>query len=184
MKLLELTSERPDAAINALIQATVIESGKYWEPEQYGGEYPKSGFGIGRLQPRDVFIAGIGTSAANAWTSDTMWGICVAAACTWQDWISTTTSDSCFIIVVGVQCLDAIPNISQIRPHVDGNDWPVIDIQEIYTFQEPKGYFSKPFAIRPEKAFKIRVTGVTAGISKFGLLGYVVAKRSYLITEG
>lgn len=177
MKLLELTGERPDAAINALIQATINEAAKYWEPEEYGGEYPKSGFGIGRLQPRDCKLA------ATAWTSTTGWGVSLNAASTWQDWFDIVTSDSCFIVVTGVFCLDAIPNVTHIRPHVDGNDWPIIDINELYTFQEPKAYFSKPFAIRPEKAFKMRAIGMAAGVAKIGLLGFVVAKRSYLIKE-
>ncbi len=183
MKLLELVAERPDQAIMQLVNATIQEAGQYWSPEQYGGEYPKTGFGIGRIRPSDVFIVGVGSSSNNAWTSDTGWGCSVGATSTWQDWINTTTSDSAFLIITGVFCLDAIPNITHIRPHVDGNDWPTIDIQEIYTYQEARAYFSKPFAIRPEKAFKIRAIGLAAGISKIGLLGFVVAKRSYLIVE-
>lgn len=182
MKLLELVAERPDAAINALIEATIQEAGKYWEPEQYGGEYPKSGFGIARLSVGDVFLPTSATSTT-CWSLSTAWGYSVAAASTWADWINVTTSDACFLIITGIFCLDAIPNVTHIRPHVDGNDWPTIDVQEIYTFQEPKGYFSKPFAIRPEKSFKVRVQATTAGISKIGLLGFKVAKRSYLIQE-
>lgn len=182
MKLLELTSERPDAAINALIQATINEAARYWEPEAFGGEYPKTGFGIGRLTPKDVFCPSDATTTG-AWTRSTGWGVSIAAASTWQDWIDVTTSDSAFFIVTGIFCLDAIPNVTHIRPHVDGNDWPIVDIQEMYTFQEPKAYFSKPFAIRPEKKFKMRVIGTAAGVAKLGLLGFKIAKRSYLISE-
>jgi hypothetical protein len=179
--LLKLTDKRPDAEINSLVDAVIADAGATWGPEKFDGEYPKSGFGIGILRPKDVQVED--GSAESGAVGSIYWGASIAAASTWQDWINISTSEDCYIIVTGIFCLDATPNVTAIRPYIDGEDMPVIDIEQLYSWDEAKGWFSKPFAVKPQKSFKLRIVGKTAGVAKIGLLGYVVAKRGYLITE-
>jgi len=178
--LLKVTDKRPDAAIDSLVNAVIEDAKSTWAPETFDGEYPKTGFGIGRLRPKDLCTGG---SVPSGMVSSIYWGASIAAASTWQDWFSITTSDSAYLIITGIICLDATPNVMAIRPHVDGEDFPVIDISEIYAWDVARGWFSKPFAVKPEKSFKMRIVAKNAGISNIGLLGYVVAKRGYMITE-
>lgn len=182
MDLLKVTDKRPDAAIKALVDAVIKDAESTWSPEKYDGEYPKSGFGIGVLRPYDVAYTSASVAGPNQ-ASSIYWSASIAATSTWQDWINITTTEVAYLIITGVFCLDATPNVTQIRPHVDGTDFPVIDIEQIYAWDEGKGWFSKPFAVKPQKAFKVRIVGKAAGEAKIGLLGYAVAKRSHLISE-
>jgi hypothetical protein len=180
MDLLKVTDKRPDAAIRALVDEVISTASRDWNL-RFEGEYPRTGFGIGTLRPIDVKYTS--ATVATGMTSSIYWGASIAAASTWQDWFDVTTTEVAYLIITGVFCMDATPNITHIRPHVDGVDFPVINIEQIYTWDEAKGWFSKPFAVRPQKSFKMRIVGKTAGISKIGLLGYTVAKRSHLIQE-
>ncbi len=179
--LLKVTDKRPDAEIDKLVDAVIADAKSAWAPETFDGEYPKTGFGIGILRPKDVQVSK-GAAQAGA-VGSIYWGASITAASTWQDWFNITTSTDCYIIVTGIQCLDATPNVTAIRPYIDGEDMPVIHIEQIYAWDEAKGWFSKPFAVKPGKSFKMRVVAKNAGIASIGLLGYVVAKRGYLITE-
>jgi len=179
--LLKVTDKRPDAEIDKLVDAVIADATAAWSPEKFDGEYPKTGFGIGILRPKDVQVkAGVALDTA---VGSVYWGASIAAASTWQDWINITTSLDAYLIITGVMILDATPNVVAIRPHVDGEDFPVIDVEQIYAWDEAKGWFSKPFAVKPGKSFKIRILAKNAGIANIGLLGYKVAKRGYLITE-
>ena len=179
--LLKVTDKRPDAEIDKLVDAVVADAQKTWAPETFDGEYPKTGFGIGILRPKDV--QAVDGSAGTGTTGSIYWGASITAASTWQDWFDITVSDDCYLIITGVQVLDATPNVTAIRPYVDGEDFPVIHIEQIYAWDEAKGWFSKPFAIKPGKSFKMRVVAKNSGVANIGLLGYTVAKRGYLITE-
>jgi len=178
--LLKVTDKRPDTEINALVEAVINDAATTWPSDKFDGEYPKTGFGITILRPKDLCT---GASVPTGMVSSIYWGASIAAASTWQDWFSITTSEVCYLIVTGIQVLDATPNVTAIRPYVDGDDLPVIHIEQIYAWDEGKGWFSKPFAVKPEKAFKMRIVAKNSGIAKIGLLGYTVAKRSYLISE-
>ena len=179
--LLKVTDKRPDAEIDKLVDAVIADASATWAPEKFDGEYPKTGFGVGVLRPKDVQVED--TTAEAGAVGSVYWGASITAASTWQDWFNITTSEDTYLIITGVMVLDATPNVTAIRPHVDGEDFPVIDIEQIYAWDEAKGWFSKPFAVKPSKTFKMRVIGKNAGIANIGLLGYKVAKRGYLITE-
>lgn len=179
--LLKVTDKRPDAEIDKLVDAVIADASATWAPEKFDGEYPKTGFGIGILRPKDVQVEK-GSAEPNALGS-CCWGVSITNASTWQDWFDITTSEDCYLIITGVMVFDATPNVVAIRPYIDGEDMPVIDIQQIYTWDEAKGWFSKPFAVKPSKSFRLRVFAQSTGIAKIGLLGYKVAKRGYLITE-
>lgn len=188
MDLLKITDKRPDAEIDTLVAAVIADAATTWPSEKFDGEYPKAGFGIGRLRPHDLITGGTGytpgtTTGVSYLASSIYWGISVQATSTWQDAWNVLTDEKAYIIVTGIFCLDATPNITQIRPHVDGEDFPVVDIEDMYGWDVAAAYFSKPFAVKPEKTFKMRVVGKAAGMAKFGFIGYVVAKRGYMIGE-
>lgn len=182
--LLRLTDRRPDTEIKTLVDAVIADAKATWN-EPYDGEYPKSGFGLGRLRPLDITGGGTpGTTTGVSYvTSKYFWALSVQTAGTWQDWFDITTSETAYLIITGVFCLDATPNITEIRPYVDGDDFPVINVEEMYSWDIARAYFSKPFAVKPQKKLKMRVVGKTAGQANFGLIGFVVGKRSYLIGE-
>lgn len=182
--LLRLTDRRPDAEIKTLLDAVIADAAATWK-ETFDGEYPKTGFGLGSLRQLDCTGGGTpGTTDGLSYvTSKYYWALSIQTAGTWQDWFDITTSETAYLIVTGVFCLDATPNITEIRPYVDGDDFPVINVEQMYAWDIARAYFTKPFAIKPQKKFKMRVVGKTAGQANFGLIGYAVAKRSYLITE-
>jgi hypothetical protein len=171
---------RADTAIAAAVQQAIGDAESLWSPEKFDGIFPTKGFGIKRLQPRDI----VGQGGSIVGPSNSTWVLSVQAASVWQGWISAGgLSDSCYCIITGFFNYDASPDIDAIKIIADGIEYATYDIQEAWGWDIATAYFSHPIVVRPEKTITIKVKAQTPGQKKFGLLGYALGKRSYLIGE-
>jgi len=182
-----------DASDNANIQqavATAIaDAESLWAPEKFDGVFPTTGFGIKRLQPAD--IGKLSTAwptapynTATAATTSTMytWYFSITNALAWTSVINNAIlSDSCYVIITGFFNYDSNPDVEALQITADGIVYPVIDIQEMYGWDFATAYFSHPIVIRPEKMITLSIRTTAPGLKHFGLLGFTIGKRSYLI---
>jgi hypothetical protein len=171
-----------NANIQQAVQTAIADAESLWAPEKFDGVFPTRGFGIKRLQLKDIcrlssyFPLGYSTSDA--------WMFTIAVGQTWYSVINAAViSDSCYVIITGFFNYDQTPDVEAIKVIADGIEYPVIDIQEMYGWDFATAYFSHPIIIRPEKLVTLKVRCTALGVKRFGLLGFVVAKRSYLIGE-
>jgi hypothetical protein len=176
---------RSEAVVREAVTATIKDAEQLWAPEKFGGVFGSTGFGIKRLQIAD--LAGQssgGTSIVCGPLSNTAWVFSFTTAETWQPIISgATMSDSAYIILTGFFNFDADPDVECIKITADGVEYAVMDLQEVKGWDVATVYWSHPIVIRPEKKVTIEAKARTAGSKNFGFLGYVVAKRSYLIAK-
>lgn len=179
---------RAEAAISSAVQQAVADAESLWAPEKFDGVFPVKGFGIKRLQPHDIMPIWTAVQHAPNTVSD-IWAFSITTANAWTNIISQSVmSDSAYIIITGFLNYDGAPDVDAIKITADGIEYPTIDIQEMYGWDVATAYFSHPIIVRPEKMITIavRARSTTAGAAtckQFGLLGYVVAKRSYLIGQ-
>ena len=176
---------RTEAVISQAIQTAIADAESLWAPEKFDGVFPTKGFGVKRLQPRDM--AGTnGGGGTSIWcgASAQGWTLSIAAAQAWGNIISgAQISDSCYLIITGVFNYDANPDVEAIKFIADGIEYAVMDLQEMYGWDIAIAYFSHPIIIRPQKSFTLWAKARTAGIKYFGFLGFTLAKRSYLIGQ-
>ena len=171
---------RADAAIASAVQQAVTDAESLWAPEKFDGVFPVKGFGIKRLQPRDM----VSNSGSIVGPSNSTWVFSAQTASTWVTWISAgVLSDSCYAIITGFFCYDTSPDVDALKIIADGIEYATYDIQEAWGWDVATAYFSHPVVVRPEKTITIKAKAQTTGQKKLGLLGYVLAKRSYLIGE-
>ncbi|MDP2672035.1 MAG: hypothetical protein Q8O68_00810 [Candidatus Daviesbacteria bacterium] len=169
MALLNLTNERPDAQIADLLRATLTAARTEFAPLQYEGEYPQNGFGLAELRARHVGIA------------TDFWQMTVTTA--FANWINKTLGTDVFIVITGVFNLTVDPSTSELFPSANGKDLPYLNIEQMYAdANQSKAWLTKPFGARPSNNLTIQAIGRFAQTERLGLLGYAVAKRSYLIT--
>ena len=181
--LYKMLDSRAEATIASAVQTAVADAESLWAPEKFDGVFPVKGFGIKRLQPRDL-------AGSNATTTTLIgpivsaWQFSIATAETWADAIhQAVLSDSAYVVLTGVYNFDATPDVEAIKIIADGIEYPTMDITEIYGWDVATAYFSHPIIVRPEKMITIKAKCRTAGLKSFGFMGYTIAKRSYLIGE-
>ena len=169
-----------DAIVASAIQQAVADAEQLWKPEIFDGVFPIKGFGIRRLVPRDI----CSNSGSIYGPSNSTWVWSCTTASTWETWVSSgILSDSCYIVITGIFNYDAAPDVDVIKITADGVEYPLIDLQELYGWDIAVAYFSHPIIVRPEKKIHITAKAQTAGQKKIGLIGYTIAKRSYLIGQ-
>lgn len=171
---------RADQIVAQAVAAAVADAETLWAPEKFDGAFPVKGFGIAKLKATDLIKNG-NSLGGHIYTS--FWGFSLTTASTWESMIDVTLSDSCYVIITGIYCLDANPDVDRIKIVADGIEYAVTDISEMYGWDIANAYFSHPIIVRPTKNLKIKWKGPTAGQKKIGFLGYTVARRSYLIGE-
>lgn len=164
----------PDAEIAGGISELVEEAKKTWGLE-YEGEIPlKGGIAITTIRPHDV---------GHPATYD-YWEIAITTANTWQNWINTPIDKDAFVLCCGVfNNTVANPATNEIDITSNGITLPVINVDHMYSYQEPKMYFSKPVGTRSSAYLKIRCVARTAQNERLGLIGYTIAKKSFVIVE-
>lgn len=183
--LYRMMDPRAEPTIAQAIQTAVGDAESLWAPEKFDGVFPTKGFGIKRLQPRDM--AGTnGVPGTSVWAGPSVgiltWNLSCAVASAWGNVISgAQLSDSSYLIITGFFNLDAVPDVEAIKITADGIEYVIMDLQEAYGWDIATAYFSHPIIIRPQKTFTIAMRARTAGTKYFGFLGYTIAKRSYLI---
>jgi hypothetical protein len=178
MVMLRLSEERPDAAVKAAVNEVVRQARSEWSPLAWEGEFPRGGFGITSISPEHVYG---GTTSPN---SSVTWGASITTACTWNDWFNTTITDQAYVIPCGVFDLDSSPQVTEMQVSANGVDLPVMNIEEIFGFDIARSWFTRPFAVKPNNNLTIALAGRAATTDeRFGLVGYTVAKRAYIISR-
>lgn len=179
--LYKMLDSRAEATISTAVDTAVADAESLWAPEKFDGVFPIKGFGIKRLQPKDLN----GTSTTTTGFVSPIvsaWVFSIATAETWQMIVSQCIlSDSAYVIITGMYNYDTNPDLEALKITADGIEYPVIDITEMYGWDVATAYFSHPIIVRPEKMISIEAKARTAGQKNFGFMGYTVAKRSYLI---
>lgn len=179
MALLRLTDKRPDAEIDKLLKETVDDGEIEWKPLKYEGQYPTSGFGITELRPLVLY-----GGTVNNLISSLTWGVSLTAgtASTYFTWFDVTLTDQAYAMPTGVFDLEPTPQVIEMGPSANGLDLPTVNLEQLYALDMARAWFEKPFAARPNNNFKVElVARVATGTERIGLLGYLIAKRSYLI---
>lgn len=165
--LLRISDERPDNEIRQAVDVAVTEAASEFSPLKFEGEYPTSGFGISEIRPRHVGIA------ADYWQA--------TITTSYADWINTTVSDNAYLVVTGIFNNTLQPQTSELSPSANGNDMPRVNIEQMYTFDMAKAWLPKPFVVKANGNITIQAIAKQGQTEQIGLLGYTIAKRSYLI---
>lgn len=179
MSLLRMTNVRPDAEIDKLLKSTVDDAETEWRPLKYEGQYPTTGFGISELRP--LVLKGGTTDNI---ISSISWGASLAAgaASTYFTWFDLTLTDQAYVMITGVFDLESPPEVTEIGPSANGLDLPTVNIEQMHALDVSRAWFEKPFAARPNNNLKTQVVArVGIGTERIGYIGYLMAKRSYLI---
>lgn len=161
------SNQTPDAAIAKYLAATLSEAASYWKPLSYDGHYPRSGFGVTALRP---YTCGISTQY---WTA--------SVTASFADWVNTTLGDNEYVIVTGIMDRSVDPGITAMQVSANGLTLPVMHVEELWAAGEQLGYFDEPFTVRPNNKLVVQIVGPAVQTDRFGLVGFEVAKRSYLI---
>lgn len=176
--LYKMLDPRAEATISSAVQTAVADAESLWAPEKFDGVFPTKGFGIKRLQPRDL----TGPTGSLISPIVSAWVVSINTAETWSVILSQCIlSDSAYVILTGIYNFDANPDLEALKITADGIEYPVIDVTEMYGWDVATAYFSHPIIIRPEKMVTIEAKARLAGQKNFGFMGFCVAKRSYLI---
>jgi len=176
MELLQ-TINKPQDDIQKLVDKT-IEDAKTKFDEEYEGEYPKGGVGISTLRP---FHVQDGTTYPDAVVNN--WRTTIDAAETWEDWINLTLNRNLYVICSGIFDRTLNPALLELWFKASGRDSAVQNVEQIFTWEEPSAYWSKPFQVGPEKLFQSQLYGKTAQVEIMGLLGFAVARTQILIDQ-
>lgn len=185
--LTRLSDKRPDQAIASKVQTAIALAADLFKPERFEGVWSKGGLAITTLGPKHVAATNQASSLQGGVAGSVAWGITAVTASTWTNWISLNVDDRAFQVVTGIFNKSPNPNITRIQPALNGQDMPIIDIEEMYTLEEPKAYFTEPYIVSPSNKHQIQVLSpvTLAGVpsEQIGLMGYVIGKRAYLIQQ-
>lgn len=178
MGLQNLLATRPDAEIEKEIMRVAAEvEGLGWGP--FGGRWPQDNqVGIAELRPDHI------DSARSVDYGD--WqnlGVCDAG---WTKDVDKTIDEDAYIIITGVFDLSANPKLREVKIDAAGTEYPAFNVSEMLAAEEPKGYFPAPITIKPKDNLKVHwrmASSVSASVELCGLLGYCLAKKSFLLKE-
>ncbi|MDO8618417.1 MAG: hypothetical protein Q7R49_00570 [Candidatus Daviesbacteria bacterium] len=183
--LSRLSSKSPDLIIAQAVRETISLAETEFSPMTFEGPWTTGGLGISVLGPRNVGATNQASSLQGGVAGSGAWGVTAVTASTWTNWINLSIDNRIFIIVTGVFNRSSTPNITALKIFANGQDLPVITLEEMYTFEEQKAYFTQPVIIQPGNVLQIQVFSpiTLAGIpaEQIGLTGYIVGKRAYLI---
>lgn len=167
----------PNSAILNMITEVTQKAASYWKPNTFQGAMPKDGFGIAELAPYHCMAGGTG------WGSSEFWAASIAASNTWQDWMNVTLTDMTYVIATGVFDLEATPIVTALRPKMNGQDYPAMNVEQIFALEEARAFWQNPWYAEPQENFTLRIKGKDAAVERIGLMGYAIAQRAYLILE-
>lgn len=176
---LEVTAQSPDKIVYDTLKQVIEEIvSTDWKELKYEGEYPQTGFGIQEIRPHHF---GLISDAYAVWQTTVAAGL---TAYTWNDWFGTVSvNQDAYIVITGFFNLTAGPTITAIKVTANGNELPVMHIEYMYGLEEARIWLKKPLVLKPKSTVKIELYTTTATQNKFGLLGFTIAKRSYLINK-
>ncbi len=188
--LLRLTEKRPDAIIDQAVAEAIANAQVRFQPLTYENEFPRTGFGIANLNPKQVAATNQSSGLQGGVVSSTIWGVSTLSANTWSDWININLDDRIYVIITGVFNRTQVPFVSNLRFKANGEDLPWVNLDQMYNWDLSQAYFQRPLIVSPTNNLTVRIIAEKAisGASgqpaeRVGLLGYVLAKRTYLISE-
>jgi hypothetical protein len=83
----------------------------------------------------------------------------------------------------GIFNLETNPMVTELRPSANGLDLPTVNIEQLYALDLYRAWFEKPYCARPGNNIKNRLVARNVTVERIGLMGYLIAKRAYLILE-
>jgi len=172
---------RTDAIVANAVATCVADAENLWAPEVFDGPFPKNGFGIAKLRAVDFGYMASALNTSYIGNVTNIWSYSCTNAAAWNTWIVTTLSTDCYVVITGFFNLDAAPDVEALKFIADGIEYPIIDLTEMDAFDVADAYWAHPIIVRPTKKLQVSLKCRTTGTKFIGLLGYVVAKRSYLI---
>ena len=175
MWLIEFTNKRPDNAIQKAINATVDSAKSKWGLK-FEGEYPTTGIGVTTLRPFHVEENSLPNASAH-----NSWYFAITTAWTWQDWVNAEINKNLYVIHAGIFDITTSPALTEFSAQANGTDLPIQNIESIYSYERPLGWWSKPFIVAPENNLTARAYGNAAQTENAGFLGFGVGKRNILI---
>lgn len=180
-----ISDKRPDGAIASSVADAIRLATDLFKPDRFEGVWTKGGLGITTLRPRDIAATNQAASLQGGVAGSMAWGVTAVTASTWTDWVNLNTDDRAYQVVTGIFNRSANPNITHIKPFLNGQDLPIINIEEMMVKEEPVAYFTEPYIVSPSNNHRIQVLSpvTLAGVpsEQIGLMGYIIGKRSYLI---
>jgi hypothetical protein len=171
---LENVQETPDQRIRDIVKMAIDQAKAEFSPAQYEGQFPRNGFGIQELRPTHV---GMPVSDVDAW----LCSVTSTSTYTYISWFDITVNQDCYLIVTGVMNLTPNAKVVSIKFTANGEELPVMHLEEIYAYESSRVYLTAPFIVKPKSGFKAEVYGTAATQERLGLLGYCLGKRAYII---
>jgi hypothetical protein len=145
---------------------------------KFEGEYPINGFGIQELRPQHVGWPA-NFSTLDVWMMSTAAGSYGSSV--WTLWLSCNVDERCYLIITGIFNNTANPGISEVKPTANGQELPIIQIEQSYGLDVARVFFEKPFICKPYSHFKFHFYSRLEQVEYIGLMGYCIGKRAYLI---
>lgn len=153
--------------------------------QDFGGWYPESHqFGINPLRPAHLQHQTTGGSNRWVWTSGT------STSAGWSNADSFIGSfnldDDELMLIYGYFNLNAVPNTIELQIKPGNVTLPVFQIEPMRMKSEPYIIFPQPILVEPRSPFAVDASvksGTTATVEEAGLLGYMFAPCSTLITR-
>ena len=180
------THRSADGIIHAAVQKTIGLAMTQFSPEKFDGPWSRGGLGISPIRPKDVAATNQTTGLQGDVAGSLAWGVTAVTASTYSSWIDLNIDSRIYLVVTGIFNKTPNPQITHVKFFANGQDLPVLNIEELGLLEDPRVWFQEPIIITPTNNFKVDVTSpvTLAGVpsEQIGLLGYTVGKRAYLIS--
>jgi len=109
------------------------------------------------------------------------WKISYTNAYTWETKINLTLPEDKFIVLYGVQVNSAVPKTTAIKFYKDINPIDVIEIENLYTYDNPIGFFT-PIVWSESETIRIDFYGNSSGDEYIVFRGFVAELKRKTIT--
>ena len=178
MLKLRFVEQKPDETINGLRSLVLDDAKDNWANLKYGGFDAKdTSYGFADLRmthlglTNSTYFGKWGTPAVTSAGTATTW------------WDSTVHKDS-YHLYYGIQNRTATPKIFEAKFYLGGVENAWLDLQEMYGWDIARYYFEQGLTVGPDQSTRAEVTAeatVAARAEILGLVGEILAKRSYII---
>jgi hypothetical protein len=92
-------------------------------------------------------------------------------------------NEDCYLIITGIFNLTPNAKVTEMYIKANGEDLPIINLEEMYAYDLSRVFFTAPFIVKPKSGFTVQVYATAATQERLGFVGYCLAKRAYLINK-
>lgn len=182
---LTVVTARPDGEIAAVREAAKADASTNWANLEFGGFDPQgTQYGFADLRPTHLGLTN--STYMGEWTHPAM------SSGTAKDWIAErTVHEDSYVLIYGIFYNSASPRITEVKPYFGGVDFAWINIVEMFGLLEEKRIFFEHggWTVGPKQSLRFqahnnystRGTQLPARSEQIGLIGDILAKRSYII---